>query len=232
MSDVELLDAVEVTTGAGVAPTAAVVWLHGLGADGHDFEPLVPVLGLPPELAVRFVFPHAPVRPVTINAGMAMRAWYDVRSPELDRDPDDAGLDSSAALVARLLQRCCERGIAPERTVLAGFSQGGAMTYEVGLGYPEPLAGLLVLSGYAPRPDRLAPAATSGNGGTPIFHGHGTLDPLVPHELGARTVARLRRLGYDVRHESYPVEHGVDPREVADVGAWLAERLAEGIPQG
>ena len=221
----ELLDCVEVLTGP--EPSASVVWLHGLGADGHDFEPIVPLLGLDQGPGVRFVFPHAPMRPVTINMGMTMPAWYDVRDLELRRDQDHAAIEESAQQVERLLEREKQRGIPAERMVMAGFSQGGAIAFHVGLRHAEPLAGLMVLSAYVLLQERLDGEASEANLKTPILQCHGELDPLVPVSLGQTSAELLKQRGYDLDWRTYPVEHGVHPQEIADVGQWLGKLLGE-----
>jgi phospholipase/carboxylesterase len=203
---------------------AAVIWLHGLGADGHDFVPIVDELDLPAGLAVRFVFPHAPVRPVSINNGMRMRAWYDI-APDMRRQ-DEAGIRGSAALVEGWLQRELDAGIASERIVLAGFSQGGAITLHAGLRYARPLAGLLALSTYVPLPERFAAEARRERADTPILMCHGRDDPMLPLSLGAWSRDLLRQRGYDVDWREYPMAHQVCAQEIADIGAWLRGRLA------
>lgn len=201
-----------------------MIWLHGLGADGHDFEPLAPYLGLGP-LGVRFVFPHAPRRPVTINMGLIMPAWYDIRDAALVTDHDERGLAESVEAVRALLEREVQRGIPSSRIVLAGFSQGGAVALHAGLGHAEPLAGLLVLSAYLPAPERLEAGASEANRRTPVFQAHGLLDPLVPLARGESARDWLRRHGYDVAWKTYPMGHEVCPEEVEDVGRWLRARL-------
>jgi phospholipase/carboxylesterase len=219
----ETLETVEVETGP--RPTAAVVWLHGLGADGHDFEPLVPELNWPGAPSIRFVFPHAPVRPVTINGGMPMRAWYDIVSLGSGRDHDQQGIADSVNQVARLVRRECDRGIAAGRIVLAGFSQGGAIALQLALRFPERLAGLIALSTYLLLDHRLAAEADESNLGLPVFVGHGTQDPMVPHRLGEQLAGRLREMGYAVEWRSYAMPHSVCPQEVMDLAAWLRARL-------
>jgi phospholipase/carboxylesterase len=219
-----LLEAVEVQTGA--APEAAIVWMHGLGADGHDFEPIVPELELPAVPAVRFVFPHAPVRPVTINGGVPMRAWYDVRDDRGVRREDEAGVRASERAIAALLARERERGVPPGRTVLAGFSQGGAMALHSGLRFPERLAGILALSCFLPLADRLADEASAANRDVPIFLAHGRADPLIPLARAQQARDLLLALGYRVEWREYPIPHAVSPPEIADIARWLRGVLA------
>ncbi len=218
-----LLDCVEVLVGQ--TAEYAVIWLHGLGADGHDFEPVVPQLGLPADAGVRFVFPHAPVRPVTINGGVAMRAWFDIRGVNLSRDQDEAGIEASAAAIKDLLERELNRGIPAERIVLAGFSQGGAMALHVGLRYSRRLAGIISLSAYLLFEQRIAAARADANTSTPLFLGHGTMDPIVPYMAGKRAVRALKSLAYPVEWHSYDMAHAVCPAEVQDIGQWLIQRL-------
>jgi phospholipase/carboxylesterase len=217
------LETVEVLTGPD--PRNAVIWLHGLGADGHDFESVVPMLGLQRDVATRFIFPHAPIRPVTLNAGMRMRAWYDIRGLQLSRDQDEAGIMQSARQVEALIRRENERGIPTERIVLAGFSQGGAIAVHVATRYPEKLAGLMALSTYLLFPQRLSAERHAANASTEVFIGHGTMDPMVPVTLGQDLAARLRALSYPVSWHHYPIPHAVSPDEIADIGRWLADRL-------
>lgn len=218
-----LLETVEITTGP--APDAAVVWLHGLGADGHDFEPLVPLLTWPGAPDIRFVFPHAPTRPVTINGGMVMRAWYDIISLTAGRDHDRQGIAASVDQATALVRRERGRGIEPGRIVVAGFSQGGAIALQAALRYPERLAGLVALSTYLLLDERLEAEAHEANRGLPVFFGHGTQDPMVPHRLGEMAAERLRALGHAVEWHSYPMPHAVCPEEVEDLAAWLRARL-------
>jgi phospholipase/carboxylesterase len=225
MSAVEYLQCVEVEP-PGPAQSA-VIWLHGLGADGHDFEPIVPSLEIDPGLGVRFVFPHAPRRPVTINMGMVMPAWYDVVALDLRRDQDVDGIADSASHVRALIARENERGIPTERIVLAGFSQGGAIALYVGLRHPEAFAGILALSCYMILGDNLASEADEANRATKIFQGHGEWDPMVPPARGGAAREQLRELGHEVEWKTYPMAHEVHPHEIRDVGAWLRERLSD-----
>lgn len=208
----------------GPAPRHAVVWLHGLGADGHDFEPIVPEIahGLPP---LRFVFPHAPVRPITINGGMAMRGWYDLYGTELAAREDQAGIRDSIATVHRLLDAQRAQGIAAERLILAGFSQGGAITLAGGLRYPQTLAGLVALSTYLPLRSALAGEAHSANLQTPIFMAHGSLDAVVPQKLGELSRDHLVALGYPLAWHSWPMGHFVIQEEIAELRRFLKARL-------
>jgi phospholipase/carboxylesterase len=220
----ELLETLEIETGP--APRAAVIWMHGLGADGYDFEPIVPELGLSGAAPVRFVFPHAPRRPVTINDGAVMRAWYDVVDDGGTRREDEAGVRASQQHIEALIAREKARGVAPGRLVLAGFSQGGAMALQTGLRHPERLAGLMVLSSFLPIPGTLAAEASPANRDVPIFMGHGTEDTLIPLGRGRDSRDRLRRLGYPVEWHEYPMPHAVTGPEIADVAAWLRRVLA------
>jgi len=218
-----VLETVELTTGP--APSAAVIWLHGLGADGHDFEPIVPHLLWAGAPDIRFVFPHAPVRPVTINGGMHMRAWYDIVDLSLGRDHDQKGIAESVNQAAALVARERKRGIASDRIVIAGFSQGGAIALQLALRYPETLAGLIALSTYLLLDDRLENDRKEANRDLPVFVGHGTSDPMVPCFLGEQLAQRLRGMGHAVEWHSYPMLHAVCPQEIADLSAWLKKCL-------
>ncbi len=203
--------------------TASVIWLHGLGADGHDFEPIVPELKLPPELAVRFIFPHAPSIPVTINGGMSMPAWFDIRGMDLDKAVDEADILKSVAATRALIEREVERGVPAERIVLAGFSQGGAAVLHAALSYPEKLAGLMVLSSFFAAKNATTPHPA--NRDIPIHVFHGTQDPMAPEVLGQQTVASLKQLGYSPVYKTYPMQHAVCPEEIADISIWLQQVL-------
>jgi phospholipase/carboxylesterase len=216
-----LLPAVEINP-AGT-PDATVIWLHGLGASGHDFEPIVPELGLPRGHRVRFVFPHAPNIPVTINQGMLMPAWYDILAMDLERKVDSAQLMASAQAVHALIDAEVASGVAASRIVIAGFSQGGAVGYEAALTFPERLAGLLTLSTYFATAQTLIAAAASE--GMPIEIHHGRNDPIVPEAMGQRAADQLRALGYPVNYRRYTMEHAVCPAQVADIGRWLKSLL-------
>jgi phospholipase/carboxylesterase len=213
-----------------VAPSlpvrAAVIFLHGLGADGHDFEPLVPYLGLPPGHGIRFVFPHAPSRPVTVNRGLVMPAWFDIKGMDLAQAPDAHGIESSSRLIRTLLEREAERGVPSDRTILGGFSQGGAMALQVGLTFPNRLAGILGLSCYLPLPDRVRGAEAEANRKTPIFLGHGTEDETVLLPRGEAGRDHLVQAGYAVDWRTYPMGHEVNAQEIVDMGEWIRERLS------
>lgn len=204
-------------------PTAAVIWLHGLGASGHDFEPVVPELGLPADAAVRFIFPHAPNLPVTINGGMVMPAWYDIKAMDIDRVVDTDQLKASSNAVAKLVDREIERGVNSENIVIAGFSQGGAVAYELGLSYPKRLGGILALSTY------FATAKTveisDANRGIPISIYHGTHDPMVPESLGRLSVEKLKELGFDPSYQTFPMEHSVCLEEIQDIGRFIRKHV-------
>jgi phospholipase/carboxylesterase len=217
------LETIEIETRSD--PTAAVVWLHGLGADGNDFVPIVRELHLPSQLGIRFVFPHAPMMPVTINNGYVMRAWYDVTFDGLDRRPDARGIVASQKAVEALLARENKRGIAANRIVLAGFSQGGAITLQTGLRHAETLAGLMVLSSYLPLAETLAAEAAEANRQTPIFMAHGAEDPVIAIELGRRSRGLLDEQGYRVEWHEYPMPHSVCLQEIQDISRWLQQVL-------
>lgn len=215
----KLLETVEVTTADN--PEYAVIWMHGLGADGHDFEPIIPFLGLPPDAAVRFVFPHALMRPITINGGAVMRAWYDIIEISTSKGQDEAGISHSAAKIHDLIDHEIERGIPAEKIIVAGFSQGGAMALHVGLRYPGKLAGIMALSAYLLFPERLAAEQAQENSATPVFIGHGSQDPMVPIALGQAAREELERGQWPVEWHSYPIPHSVSQPEMVDIGHWL-----------
>jgi phospholipase/carboxylesterase len=218
-----LLATVEVATGPN--PTASVIWLHGLGADGHDFEPAVPQLVRARGRALRFVFPHAPVRPVTLNGGLPMRAWYDIVQLNRRAAEDEAGVRRSDAALRALIQRENERGVPSERIVLAGFSQGGAMALYTGTRLPEKLAGIIGLSCYMPIAAAFSTERHSANHATPIFMAHGSLDPVVEPQLGDTSRALLLAAGYAVEWHSYPIGHSVCAEELAAIAAFLQRVL-------
>lgn len=202
--------------------TATVIWLHGLGANGHDFEPIVPELQLPDSLAVRFIFPHAPAIPVTVNGGMVMPAWYDILSMDIDRKVDESGVIHSAEAINQLIEQEVNKGIPSERIVIAGFSQGGAVAYQCALHNARPLAGLLTLSTYIATD--IQPSAA--NQSLPIMINHGAFDPVVQEVLGKKAQATLQELGFAPTFKSYPMEHMVCLEQIRDIGQWLSERLA------
>lgn len=210
----------------GGDPTYAVIWLHGLGADGHDFEPIVPELNLAAEPAVRFIFPHAPMRPVTINGGMVMRAWYDITGMEMIREEDAAGITSSARQVSALIEEQNQAGISTDHIVLAGFSQGGAIALHTGLRHPQPLSGIMALSTYVPLASKLASQAHQANRNTPIFMAHGIHDPVIPLALGENSRTQLEALGYPVEWHTYSMQHAVHPDEIRAIGNWLTIRIS------
>ena len=218
-----MLATIELETGA--KPTASVIWLHGLGADGHDFEPIVPELDLPDALAVRFVFPHAPMQAVTINGGAVMRAWYDVYALEGARREDADGVRASQTKVEELIAREKARGVGAARIVLAGFSQGGAIALKTGLRHGERLAGIMALSTYVPVASTLAAEASAANRAAPIFMAHGVDDPLIPIERAIASRRQLEAAGYAVEWHEYPMAHAVCVEEIADVSAWLQRVL-------
>ena len=220
----ETADAVTLAPEGGPA-SASVVWLHGLGADGHDFAPIVPQLHLPDTLALRFVFPHAPRRAVTINQGLPMRAWYDIRTRGTGLVEDAAGIDESTALVQGFLQREVGLGIAPRRLVLAGFSQGGAIALHAGLRAQAPLGGIMGLSTYLPQREQLDAATVAANERTPVLLCHGRQDTVLPFPLGELERDTLRGLGYTVQWQAYPMGHEVCAAEIDDISGWLARVL-------
>ena len=220
----ELLDAIEIETGKN--PSASVIWLHGLGADGNDFAPIVPELRLP-QAAIRFVFPHAPVQPVTINGGMRMRAWYDITDGAIRRE-DERGVRASQVSIEALIAREKKRGTKAERLVLAGFSQGGAIALHTGLRHPERIAGIMALSTYVPVGEKLSAEASAANRRVPIFMAHGTYDPVIPLDRAEQSRGLLESLGYPVEWREYGMPHSVCPEELADIGAWLGKVLGPG----
>lgn len=216
-----LLPCIEIEPDA--VATATVILLHGLGADGNDFVPLVPQLNLPPDMAVRFVFPNAPAIPITVNAGYIMPAWYDIRELDIDRKIDSAQLIDSAEKIRRLVDRETDKGIPSERIVLAGFSQGGAVCYQTALTYMQPLAGLLCMSSYFATADSLTPNAANRH--LPILICHGSGDPVVPERMGRQAHDKLSAMGYQSEFKTYPMQHEVCAREIVDIGQWLRQVL-------
>jgi phospholipase/carboxylesterase len=224
----ELPETVEVSSGA--SPQGSVIWLHGLGADGHDFEPIVPELRLGDELGLRFVFPHAPLRPVTINGGMTMRAWYDILTLDRGGPQDEAGIRESGRTLEMLTEREHERGIPYEKIVLAGFSQGGAIALHTALRYPQRLAGLMALSTWLPLPDSFQREVIDNTEAQsqelPIFMAHGTFDPMLPLALGQHSHETLVDAGYEVEWHEYPMAHAVCAEEIAAIRNWLLSIFA------
>ena len=222
-----LLECVEVATGP--APVASVIWMHGLGADGYDFVPVVKELeinklpGL--EAGVRFIFPHAPMRPVTINNGMVMRAWYDIKMIDLVRQEDEAGLRASQAECEKLIASEVARGVPKNRIVLAGFSQGGAITLQTGLRHKDRLAGLMVLSSYLPMAATVAGEMSAASKDLPIFMAHGTRDPMIALSRAIASRDQLKQLGCTIEWNEYPMEHSLAMEEVRDIRVWLARVL-------
>ena len=225
----ELLETIELETAAN--PTAAVIWMHGLGADGNDFVPIVNELDLSAAPAIRFIFPHAPKIPVTINNGYVMRAWYDVSFGDLEgttKRADEKGVRQSQAHIGDLIAREVDRKIPFKNIVLAGFSQGGALALHSGLRYPQTLAGVMALSCYLPCSDSFAAEATPANAKTPLMIAHGTQDPVVPYAMGKNSRDMLANSGYTVDWREYPMQHSVCLEEVRDIGVWLTGVLSSG----
>lgn len=210
--------------------TSSVIWLHGLGADGHDFEPIVPELGLSGDAGIRFVFPHAPMRPVTINGGMTMRAWYDIKTFDREGPQDEVGIRESALLLERLIERERQRGSDYSRIVVAGFSQGGAIALHTALRFPQRLAGLIALSTWLPLAQAFREDVAAAPGTTPrdlpIFMAHGTYDPVLPVEMGKISREALENAGFAVEWHEYPMAHAVCPEEINALRHWLQEVLS------
>ena len=204
---------------------ATVFWLHGLGADGHDFEAIVPALRLPDSHGIRFVFPHAPMRSITINNGMVMRGWYDVRELALERIEDSEGIEESSGWLGDEVAAEIEGGIDAQRIILAGFSQGGAVALHCGVRQPRPLGGIMALSTYLPLEDRFDAERSEAALTTPVFMAHGRIDPLIPMVLGRRSRDRLTSAGYAVEWHDYPMQHAVCPEEIEHLALWLVGRL-------
>jgi phospholipase/carboxylesterase len=223
-----MLETIELETGPN--PTAAVIWMHGLGADGNDFVPIVNELDLSGAPAIRFIFPHAPQMPVTINNGYVMRAWYDVSFGDLEgttKRADEKGVRQSQAQIGELIRREATRKIPNENIVLAGFSQGGAIALQTALRYPEKLAGVMALSCYLPCSDSFAAEASAANAKTPVLIAHGTQDPVVGYAMGKNSRDTLVKAGYAVEWREYPMQHSVCLEEVRDIGAWLTRVLSK-----
>ena len=222
----DLLPHVELATGA--EPAGTVIWMHGLGADGWDFVPIVRELPLPEDLQLRFIFPHAPERPVTINNGFVMRAWYDIAMNDIARLPDEGGIRESQAAIERLIARERERGVDASRIVVAGFSQGGAIALQTGLRHANRLGGIVALSSYLALQDSLDAEASAANRATPIFMAHGTEDPIVPLALAESSAAALRARGYDVEWHAWPMPHAVCAEEVQALAEFFARVYGDG----
>lgn len=218
------LETVEIETGNS-AVAGSVIWLHGLGADGHDFEPIVPELRLPDALPLRFVFPHAPVRPVTLNGGMSMRAWFDIYSLDREGPADEAGIRASGEQLDQLIRREQQRGIDSRRIVVAGFSQGGAIALHSALRFPARLAGLMVLSSYLPMQSafraEVVDSQPAVNRDLPIFAAHGSFDPVLPMQWGRASADLLLESGFSVEWHEYPMAHAVCAEEIDDIRKWL-----------
>jgi phospholipase/carboxylesterase len=221
MTELARFDGVEQETGAN--PRWSVIWLHGLGADGHDFEPLVPELVEDDGPALRFVFPHAPVRAVTINGGVRMRAWYDILGLEIAQRQDETGVRESIRFVQELVARENRRGVPSERIVVAGFSQGGAIALAAAVRHPQPLGGVVALSTYLPIAESTEAERSQANRGVPVFMAHGSLDPVVGHALGLMSKGFLENLGYRVDWHSYAMPHSVSAEEIEALSRWLGD---------
>jgi len=218
----EALQTIEIETRP--KPSHSVIWLHGLGADGNDFVPIIQELTLP-RLAIRFVFPHAPMRPVTVNGGFVMRAWYDIVYQDLAMKEDEPGLRQAQKSIEELIAKEEARGVPANRIVIAGFSQGGVISLQTGLRQAKRLAGIMSLSAYLPLAATVAKERNAANNDVPIFLGHGTTDNIVPLPLGAASRDQLIKMGYDVDWHQYPMPHSVCPEELEDIGAWLTRVL-------
>lgn len=210
-----------ITVETAINPTAAIIWLHGLGADGHDFESIAEELDLPPNVAIRFIFPHAPVQPVTINGGMRMRAWYDIAEVNLMRTIDKQGIFDNAILVQELIDQQIQLGISSDKIILAGFSQGGVLALHLGVRQKSPIAGVMALSTYAPTIDQVEMLQK----GLPVYIGHGTVDPVVSVELAFEAKAKLEKMGCNVACKTYAMPHSVCTQELKDISAWISTVL-------
>lgn len=218
-----MVETIEVQTQPN--PQLSVIWLHGLGASGHDFEPIVPYLAIPPQYSVRYIFPHAPMRAVTINTGMRMRAWYDIVNPAIGYGTEDReGIEESAEIVRDLIRREQSRGLSSSQIVLAGFSQGGAIALYAGIRHHEPLAGIMALSTYLPLADTTENEANPVNSEIPILYCQGTYDMVITVSVAIQSKELLEKLGYVVEWKTYTIDHSVSPEEITDIGQWLTER--------
>ncbi len=225
-----MIQHLELNTGA--EPKGSVIWMHGLGADCWDFVPVVKELGLPADLPLRFIFPQAPSRPITINNGYVMPGWYDISMAELERRADEAGIRESQGLINELIAREVSRGIRADKIILAGFSQGGAIALQAGLRHPQELAGILALSTYLTLQDSLAAEKSAANARIPILMAHGTQDPVVPLALARSSRAKLEEQGYKVEWREYPMQHSVSMEEIEEIGQWLLKRFTSPIILG
>ncbi len=217
----------ELNTGAD--PKGTIIWMHGLGADCWDFVSIVKELGLPADLPLRFIFPQAPSRPITINNGQVMPGWYDISMAELQRKPDEAGVRQSQASIDALIAREIGRGVAADKIILAGFSQGGAIALQTGLRYRDALGGIMALSTYLTLDDSLAAEATIANANIPIFMAHGTEDQVIPLSLAQSSRAKMAARGYKIEWHEYPMPHSVCMEEIEDIGAWIQARFTSRI---
>lgn len=222
-----LIQHIELNTGTN--PKGTVIWMHGLGADCWDFVSIVKELGLPDDLPLRFIFPQAPSRPITINNGQVMPGWYDISMAELHRKPDEAGVRQSQAVIEQLIARESERGIPADKIIIAGFSQGGAIALQTGLRCREALGGIMALSTYLTLEDSFAAEATKANANIPILMAHGTQDPLIPLSLAMSSRAKLEARGYKIEWREYPMPHSVCMEEVADISVWIQARFKSRI---
>ena len=223
----KMIQHIELNTGA--TPKGTIIWMHGLGADCWDFVSIVKELGLPDDLPLRFIFPQAPSRPITINNGQVMPGWYDISMAELQRKPDEAGVRQSQALIEQLVARENERGVASDKIILAGFSQGGAIALQTGLRYRDALGGIMALSTYLTLEDSFAAEATIANANIPILMAHGTQDPLIPLSLAMSSRAKMEARGYKIEWREYPMPHSVCMEEVEDIGVWIQARFKSQI---
>ena len=222
-----LIQHLELNTGPN--PKGSIIWMHGLGADCWDFVSIVKELGLPQDLPLRFIFPQAPTRPITINNGQVMPGWYDISMAELHRKPDEAGVRQSQAAIEQLIAREIERGMQSDKIILAGFSQGGAIALQTGLRCREALGGIMALSTYLTLDDSLAAEATIANANIPILMAHGTQDPLIPLSLAVASRAKMEARGYKVEWREYPMPHSVCMEEIEDIGVWIQARFKSRI---
>ncbi len=223
----KMIQHIELNTGA--TPKGTIIWMHGLGADCWDFVSIVKELGLPEDLPLRFIFPQAPSRPITINNGQVMPGWYDISMAELQRKPDEAGVRQSQALIEQLITRENERGIASDKIILAGFSQGGAIALQTGLRYRDALGGIMALSTYLTLEDSFAAEATIANANIPILMAHGTQDPLIPLSLAISSRTKMEARDYKIEWREYPMPHSVCMEEVEDIGVWIQARFKSRI---